>query len=103
MHFDFRKDSCGKIDKSKHAVCKLCNALVAHGGGTTNLQNHLHLTHCSEYLLLYPAEETGSSSKVNATQTRMKEFISVPKLPDALIRTKMLAETIADCILEDMS
>ena len=88
MQFGFRKDSSGKIDKSKRTVCKLCNALVAHGGGTTNLRNHLRLNHSSEYLLLYPAEESGSSSKVDATQSRMEDFISVPKLPAASMRAK---------------
>ena len=38
MHFNFKRDSLGKIDKSKHAICKICNALVAHGGGMTNLR-----------------------------------------------------------------
>ena len=102
MHFGFIKDSTGKIDKSKHAICKLCNALDTHGGGMTNLQNHLCLNHCSEYLLLYPAEETGSFLKVDATQMRMEEFISVPKLPATSMRAKMLTEATADFILKDM-
>ena len=57
MHFGFKRDSSGKIDKSKHAICKLCNVLVAHGSGMTNLQSHLHLNHSLEYLLLCPPEE----------------------------------------------
>ena len=101
MHFGFKKDSSGKIDKSKHAVCKLCNALVARGGGTTNLRNHLCLNHSLEYLLLYPPEENSNSPKVDAIQSRMEDFVSVPKLPTSSMRVKMLTEAVADFISKD--
>ena len=52
-HFGFKKDTSGRIDRSKHAVCKLCNASVAHGGGTTNLQNHLCLNNHAEYMYCF--------------------------------------------------
>ena len=102
IHFGFKKDSSGKIDKSKYAVCKLCNALVAHGGGTTNLRNHLRLNHSLEYLLLYPPEENSNSPKVDAIQSRMEDFVSVPKLPTSSMRAKMLTEAVADFISKDM-
>ena len=102
MHFGFKKDSSGKIDKSKHAVCKLCNALVAHGGGTTNLRNHLRLNHSLEYLLLYPPEENSHSLTVDAIQSRIEDFVSVPKLLTSSMRAKMLTEAVADFISKDM-
>ena len=101
MHFGFKKDPSGKIDKSKHAVCKLCNASVAHGGGTTNLRNHLRLNHSSEYLSLFPPEEKSNSPK-DAAQSRMEDFVSVPKLSAASMRAKMLTEAVADFISKDM-
>ena len=54
---------------------------VTHGGGTTNLRNHLCLNHSSEYLLLYPPEENDNSVKADTTQSRMEDFVSVPKIP----------------------
>ena len=84
-----QKDSFGKMDKSKHSVCKFCNVLVAYGGGMTNLQNQLHLNHSSEYLLLYPPKKNSNSPKVNVTQSRMEDFVSVPKLSGALMQVKI--------------
>ena len=101
-YFGFKKDFAGKIDKSKHAVCKLCNTAVAHGGGTTNLRNHLRLNHSSEYLLLYPPEENDNSVKADTTQNRMEDFVSVPKIPATSIRAKILTAAIANFISKDM-
>ena len=87
-HFGFKKDTSGRIDRSKHAVCKLCNASVAHGGGTTNLRNHLRLNHHAEYLLLYSSTETdGINSDTSKMDTK---------------REKMLTEAVADFISKDM-
>ena len=94
MHFGFKY-------KSKHAICKLCNASVVHGGGMINLRNHLRLNHSSEYLLLLPPEEKPNSLK-DAAQSRMEDFVSVPKLPVASIRAKMLTDAFADFISKDM-
>ena len=102
MHFGVKRDSSGEIDKSKHAICKLCNVLVTHGGGMTNLQNYLCLNHTLKYLLLYPPEEKSSSPKVVAVQSRMKDFVSVPKLPTSSMCTKMLTEAVVDFISKDM-
>ena len=102
MHFGFKKDSSKKIDKSYRVVCKLCNALVTHGCGTINLQNHLCLNHSLEYLLLYPPEENSNSPKVDAIQSRKKDFVNVLKLPASSMQAKMLTEAVADFILKDM-
>ena len=80
--FWLQKDSS---DKSKHSVCKFCNVLVAYGGEITNLQNQLHLHHSSEYLLLYRPKKNSISLKVDTTQSRKEDFVSVPKLSAALM------------------
>ena len=47
-------------------------------------------------MLLYPPEENSNSPKVDVTQSRMEDFVSVPKLPVALVQAKMLTEVDAD-------
>ena len=108
-HFGFKKDTSGRIDRSKHAVCKLCNASVAHGGGTTNLRNHLCLNNHAEYLLLYLSTETdginSDTSKMDttvATQSKIEDFVCAPKLLATSQRAKMLTEAVADYISKDM-
>ena len=108
-HFGFKKDTSKRIDRSKHAVCKLCNALVAHRGGTTNLRNHLRLNLHTEYLLLYSSTETdginSDTSKKDATvttQSKIEDFVYAPKLLVTSQRAKMLTEAVADYILKDM-
>ena len=98
-YFIFKKDFS---DKSKHAVCKLCNVSVTHGGGITNLRNRLCLNHSSEYLLLYSPEENNNSVKVDMTQNRMEDFVIVQKIPATLTQAKMLTATVADFISKDM-
>ena len=48
-YFGFKKDSSGKLLKDNLALCKQCKVRVAHGGGTTNLCNHLRVNHPSLY------------------------------------------------------
>ena len=38
--------------KGSRTICTLCKQKVAHGGGTTNLKNHLRTKHCSTYVRL---------------------------------------------------
>lgn len=57
-YFGFIGDSDGNLSKEK-AVCKLCSQKVAHGGGTTNMKNHLKTKHLPEFTGLYQ-EETAS-------------------------------------------
>ena len=95
--FGFKKDSSRKIDKSKHAVCKLCNASVTHNGGMTNLRNHLRLNHSSYHLSLFPTEEKSNSPKYSA-QRRIEDFVGIPKLSSASMQAKMLTELVADFI-----
>ena len=70
------------MNKSKHAVS---NPSVAHGGGMTNLRNHLDLNDHAEPLLLYTSSETdginSDTSKMDTTQSKIEYFICIPKLP----------------------
>ena len=56
-HFGYKKDTAGNLIKGVRAYCKLCNQAIAHGGGTTNLRNHLRLNHPSEYLNIFPDDK----------------------------------------------
>jgi len=40
-YFGVKKNSSGPAQRDKRITCKLCAHKVAHGGGTTNLKNHL--------------------------------------------------------------
>ena len=60
-YFGFAKDcDDGTLPKEK-AVCKLCSQKVAHGGGTTNMKNHLKTKHLAEFNTLYQEDPTSSS------------------------------------------
>ena len=57
-HFGFSKDENGKLVKDSSAICKLCGQKVAHGGGTTNLKNHLQTKHRSTYDELFSSNSS---------------------------------------------
>ena len=48
-YFGFMKDDHGKLVKDSCTICKLCSQKVTHGGGTTNLKNHLQPKHRAIY------------------------------------------------------
>ena len=68
--FGYKKDASGNFIKGTRAYCKLCSQGVAHGGGTTNLRNHLCLNHPSEYSNLFPDD-----GKVEEKQSKIKDFV----------------------------
>ena len=39
---------------------------------------------------------------MDATQNRMEDFVSVPKLPTSSMQVKMSTEAVADFVLKDM-
>lgn len=47
--FGFKKNNSGKLLKGSHTICKLCKQKVVHGGGTTDLKNHLQMKHHLTY------------------------------------------------------
>ena len=69
-HFGFSKDENGKLVKDSRAICKLCGQKVAHGGGTTNLKNHLRTKHRSTY------DELFSSNSSEREQGSLDAFVT---------------------------
>ena len=69
VHFGYKKDSAGALIKGTRAYCKLCHQAIAHGGGTTNLKNHLRLNHSSEYTNLFHDDEN-----VDGKQHKIEDF-----------------------------
>ena len=55
-YFGFKKDQQGKLIKNDRAFCKVCGTSVAHGGGTTNLRNHLRASRTLRSLLRVVSE-----------------------------------------------
>ena len=101
IHFGYKKDSAGVLIKGTRAYCKLCCQTVAHGGGTTNLKNHLRLNHPSEYTNLFPGDEN-----VDEKQHKIEDFArptaTVARLSASSHRAKLLTEAITDFIVKDM-
>ena len=87
--------------KGTRAYCKLCCQAVAHGGGATNLKNHLRLNHPSEYTNLFPGDEN-----VDEKQHKIEDFArptaTVVRLSAGSHRAKLLTEAITDFIVKDM-
>ena len=44
-YFGIEKNSSGVAERDRRVTCKICAQKVAHGGGTTNLKNHLKTNH----------------------------------------------------------
>ena len=59
----------GKADKGVH--CKLCDTVLADGGGTRNLLNHLHAKHPQEYKRCSPETTQQSTHKQTLLNTGM--------------------------------
>ena len=84
-YFGFKKDSSGKLLKGDCAVCKQCRQVVAHSGGTINLQNHLWVNHPALYEeLCSPCES--SSSRQDTMDRFLHSFPSVGKLSILLVK-----------------
>ena len=58
-YFGVERSSNETVQKDRRVICKLCSQKVAHGGGTTNLKNHLWTNHRAQYEELYGSEDTG--------------------------------------------
>ena len=56
-------DKNGRSKATKVVPCKLCDQVLADGGGTTNLLNHLQSRHPEEYKRCRSPESQKSSSK----------------------------------------
>ena len=100
-YFGFKKDSSGKLLKDDRAICKQCRQAVAHGGGTTNLRNHLRVNHPALYEELCSPSES-NSSKQDTMDRFLHSFPSVGKLSSNSQRARMLSDAIVEFIARDM-
>ena len=93
-HFGFEKDNSGKLVNRARATCKLCMQKVAHGGGTTNLKNHLRTKHHSTYDELF-------DSNLSETQSTLETFVrpAVKKFPPHSTPAVYLTDAIADFVI----
>ena len=99
-HFGVEKSSAGIVQKDKHVVCKLCSHKVAHGGGTTNLRNHLRTNHRTQYEELYIAEQDADTR-----QSLMDTFVrqaAVKKLPHDSKRAIELTDALLEFVARDL-
>ena len=96
-HFGVEKSSNGAVHKDKYVTCKLCSQKVAHGGGTTNLKNHLRSNHRAQYEELYGSEDTGQTSMDTFVQK-----VSVKKLPHNSTRAMELTDALLEFIARDL-
>ena len=104
--FGFKKDASGKLLKDARAICKHCKHGVAHGGGTTNLRNHLRVNHPSLYEELLSSSKDSQGESSGSKQDTMDRFLhsstSGEKLSSSSQRAKMLSDAIAEFIARDM-
>ena len=102
-HLGFKRDSSGKLSKSVRALCKICKQSVAHGGGMTNLRNHLRTAHSSLYIELLSGNSHGQRSLHK--QEKLDRFFcstSVDRLTSSSQHAKSLTDTVAQFIARDM-
>ena len=52
-----------KTPKNKKIPCKMCDAQLADGGGTSNLMNHLQAKHLQEYKRLVKNSESAKNKE----------------------------------------
>ena len=75
-YFGIKKHSSGTAQRDRRVTCKLCVQKVAHGGGTTNLRNHLKTNHRVEFEELYGNEtnQTSIDSFVQRSSSSVKSY-----------------------------
>ena len=104
-HFGFPADSTGTITDKKKTICRLCRAVVAYSGNTSNLSSHLQRCHTQEYGMLQqqdkdqPGPSSVSASKTSSSQLTIRETIakSTP-FSNESVKHKQLVDAIGDFI-----
>ena len=56
----------------KKVPCKLCDQLLADGGGTTNLTSHLQAKHPEQYKRLTDSTDSSSSKQTTLTNSNLQ-------------------------------
>lgn len=97
-YFGIEKNSSGAAQRDRRVTCKLCAQKVAHGGGTTNLRNHLKTNHRVEFEELY-GNETNQTSIDSFVQ---RSSSSVKKLPHNSTRAVELTSAVVEFVARDL-
>lgn len=98
-HFGFAKDDSGKLLKDNRTICKLCCQKVAHGGGTTNLKNHLETKHRPVYNELFA---NNTSDKDQSSLDAFVQPVEVTKLPPHSSHAMQLTDTVVEFLAHDL-
>ena len=96
-YFGVEKNMSGAAERDKHVTCKLCAQKVAHGGGMTNLKNHLRTNHRKEYNELYE-----SDLNLSTTMDSFVRSSGVKRLPQNSARALELTNTVVEFISRDL-
>jgi len=96
-YFGIEKNSSGAAERDKCVTCKLCGQKVAHGGGTTNLKNHLQTNHRKEYDELFENE-----SSLPSTIDSFVRSSGSKKLPQNSPRAVELTNAVVEFISRDL-
>ena len=104
-HFGFPAGSTGTITDKKKTICRLCRAVVAYSGNTSNLSSHLQRFHTQEYGVLQqqdkdqPGPSSVSASKTSSSQLTIRETTakSTP-FSNESVKHKQLVDAIGDFI-----
>ena len=84
-YFGFRTDANGDIINNKKIVCRLCQALLAYSGNTSNLSYHLEREHLEQFKELKDHEnprkdgKKGESQKQQSLQATLNKAAPYPK------------------------
>ena len=100
-YFGVEINSSGAAERDGRVTCKLCAQKVVHGGGTTNLRNHLKTNHRTEFEELYGSEQV-------TNQTSMDCFVqsspssNIKKLPHNCTRAVELTNAVVEFVARDL-
>ena len=104
-HFGFPADVDGAIKHKKKIVCRLCKAVVAYSGNTTNLSHHLQRSHWQEFSELSErgGDKPGPSTSPTAKQLTLPGAVerSIP-FPHDSEKHKRLVNATADFICQGL-
>ena len=95
-YFYVKKNRSGVTQRDKRVTCSLYTQKIAHGGGTTNLKNHLKTNHWKEYEELFENEDN---------QTLLDNFVQlsdVKKLLHNSTQAVELTNAVVEFVARDL-
>ena len=104
-HFGFPADAHGEVMDKKKIVCRLCKAIIAYLGNTSNLTYHLQRAHSQELVEL--REDSGDKPGPSVQPTAKQKQQSLPGIvgrsilfPQDSAKHKLLVDATADFICQ---